>query len=165
MATEAQLVFADHAGRYYARQYSIPPVAGRVLGYLAVCDPPQQTIAELAETLLASRSAITGAVKLLEGYHGVRRERAAGDRVDKVSLDPAALEPQGFDAAAYKELAALAREGLGVLGDAPTGRRAVLEEVAALGDFLAEKMPAVYAEWRAYRETLRSSGEGKEGPS
>jgi len=29
--------------------------------------------------------------------------------------------------------------------------------------FLAEKMPAVYEEWRAYRETLRSSGEGEEG--
>jgi len=28
--------------------------------------------------------------------------------------------------------------------------------------FLAEKMPAVYEEWRAYRETLRSSG-GEEG--
>jgi hypothetical protein len=91
--------------------------------------------------------------------------RAAGDRVDKVSLDPAALEPQGFDAAAYKELAALAREGLAVLRDAPTDRRAVLEEVAALGDFLAEKMPAVYEEWRAYRETLRSPGEEMEGQS
>jgi hypothetical protein len=52
-----------------------------------------------------------------------------------------------------------------VLRDAPAARRAVLEEVAALGDFLAEKMPAVYEEWRAYRETLRSSGEGEDGQS
>jgi hypothetical protein len=157
MATEAELVFADRAGRYYVRQYNIPPVAGRVVGYLAVCDPPQQTIADLAETLLASRSAITGAVKLLEDYHAVQRERAAGDRVDKVSLAPAALEPRGFDPRAYKELA--------VLRDAPADRRAVLEEVAALGDFLAEKMPAVFEEWRAQRETLRSSREGEEGQS
>src|SRR5690242_6766337 len=51
---------------------------GNRVGYLAVCDPPQQTIDELAEALLASRSAITGAVKLLEGYRAVRRERVAG---------------------------------------------------------------------------------------
>ena len=39
--------------------------SGRLLGYLAVCDPPEQTIGELAEALLASRSAIAGAVKVL----------------------------------------------------------------------------------------------------
>jgi hypothetical protein len=165
MASEEQLAWADRAGRYYVRQYNIPPVAGRVVGYLAVCDPPEQTIDQLAETLLASRSAIAGAVKLLEGYRAVRRERAAGDRVDRVSLAPSALEPRGFDPVVYKELAGLAREGLAVLGDAPAGRRAVLEEVAALADFLAEKMPAVFEEWRARRETLRSSRDGEEGQS
>jgi DNA-binding MarR family transcriptional regulator len=151
MATEAQLAFAEHAGTYYAREYRMPPIAGRVIGYLAICDPPQQTIADLAGALLASRSAITGAVKLLEGYHAVRRTRAAGDRVDRVSLDPAGLEPAGFDAAVYREMAALAREGLSLLTDAPPDRRRVLEDVAALGDFLAERMPALLDEWRAYR--------------
>jgi DNA-binding MarR family transcriptional regulator len=162
MTTDAELVFADHAGRFYARQYGIPPVAGRLLGYLAVCDPPQQTIADLAEALLASRSAITGAVKLLEGFRAVRRERAAGDRVDRVSLDPAGLEPRGFDSSVYKEMAALAREGLTLLQDAPPARRDVMEDVAALGDFLAEKMPALLEEWRARREAQRASREEKE---
>ena len=151
MATEAQLAFAERAGTYYAREYRMPPIAGRVIGYLAICDPPQQTIADLAGELLASRSAITGAVKLLEGYHAVRRTRAAGDRVDRVSLDPAGLEPSGFGAAVYREMAALAREGLSLLTDAPPDRRRVLEDVAALGDFLAERMPALLDEWRAYR--------------
>jgi hypothetical protein len=41
-------------------------MVGRLIGYLSVCDPPDQTIAELADALLASRSAITGAVKTLE---------------------------------------------------------------------------------------------------
>jgi DNA-binding MarR family transcriptional regulator len=151
MATEAELAFAEHAGTYYAREYRMPPIAGRLIGYLAICDPPQQTIADLAETLLASRSAITGAVKLLEGYRAVHRTRAAGDRVDHVSLDPAGLEPKGFDAAVYREMAALAREGLSLMKDAPPGRRGVLEDVAALGDFLAERMPALLEEWREHR--------------
>jgi hypothetical protein len=63
--------------------------------------------------------------------------RAAGDRVDHVSIDPAGLEPKGFDAAIYKEQAAVAREGLALLKNPPPARRAILEEVAALGDFLA----------------------------
>jgi hypothetical protein len=151
MATGAQLAFAEHAGTYYAREYRMPPIAGRVIGYLAICDSPQQSVADLAEALLASRSAITGAVKLLAGYRAVRRTRAAGDRTDRVSLDPAGLEPAGFDAAGYREMAALAREGLSLMKDAPADRRRVLEDVAALGDFLAERMPALLEEWRAYR--------------
>jgi hypothetical protein len=154
MVTEAELAFAERAGTFYAREYRIPPIAGRLVGYLAICDPPQQTIADLAGTLLASRSAITGAVRLLEGYHAVRRTRAAGDRVDRVSLDPAALEPGGFDAAVYREMAALAREGLALLKDAAPARRGVLEDTAALGDFLAERMPALLEEWRVRRTAL-----------
>lgn len=89
----------------------------------------------------------------------MRRTRAAGDRVDHVSIDPAGLEPKGFDAGAYEQMAALAREGLVLLKDAPPGRRAVLEDVAALGDFLAKRMPALLEEWRARRAAVRASGE------
>ena len=63
MPTDAEITFADHMGRFYARRYGFPPMVGRLLGYLAVCDPPEQTIGELAEALLASRSAVAGAVK------------------------------------------------------------------------------------------------------
>jgi DNA-binding MarR family transcriptional regulator len=158
MPHDAQLTFADHLGRFYARQYSFPPMAGRLLGYLLVCDPQQQTIDELGEALLASRSAITGAVKLLEGYHMVRRTRIAGERMDRVSLDPQSEQPQNFDAAVHREHAALFREGLALLADASPERRAPLEEMVALADFLAERLPALRDEWHTYRDAFRASG-------
>lgn len=151
MDRDAELAYADRAGRLYAREYGFPPVTGRVLGYLAVCDPPQQTIADLAEALLASRSAITGAVRQLEDHHAVRRTRAAGERVDRVSLRPAAtLEPRGFSAALYQEQADLAREALALAGGSPE-RRAVLEDAADFYDFLAARLPEVLAEWHQRR--------------
>jgi DNA-binding MarR family transcriptional regulator len=158
MSRDAQMLFADHVGRFYARQYGFPPMAGRLLGYLFVCDPPKQTIDELAEALLASRSAITGAVKLLEGYQMVRRTRTAGERMDRVSLDPASRQPQNFDSTLHKEHAALFREGLALLADAPPERRAPLEEMVALADFLSERLPALLDEWHAHRDRLRTSG-------
>ncbi|GAA2894879.1 hypothetical protein [Nonomuraea rubra] len=107
-------------------------MAGRVLGYLLNCRPPQQTIAQLSEALLAGRSAITGAVTLLAGHNAVRRFRSAGQRVDHVSLDPRALEPKGFSASPYQEQAALARMALDLLADDDAERRAIVEEAAAL---------------------------------
>jgi ABC-2 type transport system permease protein len=55
--TDAEITFADHMGRFYARRYAFPPMVGRLIGYLAVCDPPEQSIGDLADALLASRSA------------------------------------------------------------------------------------------------------------
>jgi len=141
-------------------------VAGRVVGYLAVCDPPQQTIDELAETMLASRSAITpGRSSCLRGTGpcAASAPRATGSSGSASLRRP--WSRAGSILWSTRSWRGWPREGLGVLGDAPADRRAFLEEVAALADFLAEKMPAVFEEWRARREALRSSGEGEKGQS
>ena len=156
MHTDDQLRFADHLGRYVVREMNLPPVAGRLLGYLGVCDPAEQTINELADALLASRSAITQAVVLLEGIGLVRRSRARGERVDRVTvhLDVDIFE-RDLDATGYVDQAALLRQGAALLPKKDTsGRRGALEELAALNDFMAEKLPQLKEEWRARRAGL-----------
>lgn len=159
MPTDAEITFADHMGRFYARRYAFPPMVGRLIGYLAVCDPPEQSIAELAEALLASRSAIAGAVNTLETMHTVRRSRAAGERMDRVRIDMSSPQSMGMDLTEYEELRDLAREGLDVLGDAPAERRAVLLEMSAFAEFLLGQMPRFQQEWEARREALVAAGE------
>ena len=76
MPRNEEITFADHLGRFYAHRYAFPPMVGRVLGYLLVCEPRDQSIAELSEALLASRSAITGALDVLERIHAIQRSHA-----------------------------------------------------------------------------------------
>jgi hypothetical protein len=159
VSSDAEITFADHMGRFYARRYAYPPMVGRLVGYLAVCDPPEQSIGELAEALLASRSAIAGAVKVLEAAHAIRRTRAAGERMDRVGLDQSSPKARGFDLTEYQELGDLAREGLEVVEDAPVERRAVLLEMAAFADFLCEQLPVLQKDWIARRDALRAAGE------
>jgi DNA-binding transcriptional ArsR family regulator len=161
---DAELTFADHMGRFYARRYAFPPMVGRLLGYLAVCDPPEQTISELADALLASRSAITGAVKALEMLHVISRSRSAGERMDRVRIDLSTPESMGMDITEYEELGELAREGLQVLRDAPTARRAVLLELSAFADFLLEQIVRFEKEWKDRRADLVASGDLPEEP-
>jgi DNA-binding transcriptional regulator GbsR (MarR family) len=134
-------------------------MVGRLIGYLAVCDPPNPTIAELAEALLASRSAIAGAVKVLETIHVVRRSRVAGERMDRVRIDLTSQQSMGLDVSEYEEMRELAREGLEVLGDASLERRAALLEMSAFADFLVEEMPKLEQEWEARRRALVASGD------
>jgi DNA-binding transcriptional regulator GbsR (MarR family) len=156
--TDAEITFADHMGRFYARRYGFPPMMGRLLGYLSVCDPPEQSIGELAEALLASRSAVAGAVKVLEATRAIRRSRAAGERVDRVRIDLTSPQSMGMDISEYEELRELAQEGLEVVRDAPMERQAVLLEVSAFADFLVERIPLLQQEWDARREALVAAG-------
>ena len=159
MPRDEEITFADHLGRFYARRYGFPPMVGRVLGYLLVCDPPGQTIAELSDALLASRSAITGALDVLERLHAIRRSRAAGERMDRVRVDFSSAQARGFDISEYQELGDLAREGLQVLTDASPERRTTLVEMAAFADWLVDRTRAMQQEWEAHRDALRASGE------
>ncbi|WP_246281564.1 GbsR/MarR family transcriptional regulator [Fodinicola acaciae] len=149
-----KLRFADLIGRFYAREYAFPPMAGRLMGFLLVCDPPRQSIAELSDALRASRSAITGAVKMLEERRIVSRWREAGERVDSIEIDPSCLvRPRGFDGGLFHEMAALAREGLTHLDhDAPT-QTAMLREAVEFYEFLARRIPALADEWWSQRKS------------
>src|SRR5258706_15340973 len=158
MPTDAEITFADHAGRFYARRYGMAPMVGRLLGYLAICDPREQSIAELAEALLASRSAIAGAVKTVDTLGLIRRSRAAGDRMDRIWIDMTSARSTGFDVTEYQEQGDLAREGLALLADEPPERRAVLLEWAAFADFLVARLPELEKDWKAHRESLRAAG-------
>jgi hypothetical protein len=159
MPTDAQITFADHMGRFYARRFSFPPMVGRLIGYLAVSDRPDPTIGELAEALLASRSAIAGAVKSLETLHVVRRSRVAGERMDRVSLDMSTPQSMGMDVSEFEELLELTHEGLEVLGDAPADRRAVLLEMSAFAEFLLEQIPKFQEAWEVRRQELVAAGD------
>src|ERR1700733_5976507 len=159
MPRDEEITFADHLGRFYARRYAFPPMVGRVLGYLLAREPLEQSIAELSEALLASRSAITGALEVRERLHPTQRSRAAGERMDRVRLDFSSAQSRGFDITEYQELGDLAREGLEVLKDAPRERKTDALEMAAFADFLVEQTNRMQKEWEAHRDALRARGE------
>jgi DNA-binding MarR family transcriptional regulator len=165
MPSDAELTFADHTGRFYARRFGMAPMVGRLVGYLMVCDPREQSISELADALLASRSAIANAVNTLETLRLIQRSRAAGERMDRVRIDTSGPNAMGFDVSEYREMADLAWEGLRLLADAPPERKALLLEWAAFADFLVERMPVWEREWKDHREELRTAGELPDDPT
>src|SRR5918999_1771199 len=131
MPVDVELAFADQVGRFFARQYGLPPATGRVAGWLLICDPPEQTAAEIAEALQTSRSAVGSAIAALENQGLILRTRAAGERADRVSFHPDAAV-RGMEAPdEHEAMRALMRHGLDLLRDAPPARRARLLGAAA----------------------------------
>ena len=152
MNNDRLLSYVDRAGQFYSHYSSISPVAGRLLGYLTICEPEQQSINQLTVALKTSRSAIVGAVQVLENRHIVKRMRFAGSRNDLISFYAAAFENRGFDGTAYVELANLFKEGINLLNTKSPERHTQLEELVQFSKFLAKRMPLLQKEWYTQRD-------------
>lgn len=61
---EELLDWVERVSTYLARD-GVPPIAGRVLGWLMVCDPPEQSAGEISAAIGASRASLTSNLRLL----------------------------------------------------------------------------------------------------
>ncbi|WP_433519391.1 GbsR/MarR family transcriptional regulator [Nonomuraea sp. CA-143628] len=60
----SSLEWVERVAMYLARD-GVPPIAGRVLGWLMVCDPPEQSAGQISEAIGASRASLTSNLRLL----------------------------------------------------------------------------------------------------
>ena len=77
--TPGESEFVEEMGQFLA-SLGMTPMAGRMWGWLLICEPPEQTAAEIAEALHASRGAISGTARLLANAGLVRRARDPEDK-------------------------------------------------------------------------------------
>jgi hypothetical protein len=71
--------FAESCG-LLLQDEGLPPMAGRVLGWLLVCTPEQQSAADLQRGLKASAGSVNGSIHLLQRAKLIERVAIPGDR-------------------------------------------------------------------------------------
>jgi DNA-binding transcriptional regulator GbsR (MarR family) len=159
-ATAAELQYVEEVALGFERQ-GLFRMAGRVLGWLLICDPPGQTFGQLAEVLQASKGSISAAMKFLVPAGLVERISRPGDRRDYYRCRPGAWAELARDQSRqYGDFRKLAQRGLELLADAPTVRRERLQDMHDFYGWLEREMPALWARWRAQQEQERRGGTG-----
>ena len=124
--------------------YGMTPMAGRMWGWLLICEPPEQTAAEIAEALHASRGAISGTARLLANAGMIRRTTRPGDRREYFSAPPETFESFLQSAASiYRQFRLMAERGLEAIADRPPASRARLEEFRDVFAFVEREVPVV----------------------
>lgn len=151
--------FIDSTGTWLSKSYGMPTMAGRALGWLLVCDPAEQTAADLAEALEASKGAISGATGWLVRTKLAERIHIRGERADRFRVRGEAWAEQIHDLAPMKEVRALLAAGLEALAEEPASRRARLEEIDLLYAWFESRMPSLWEEWLAYKRATREGEE------
>ena len=145
-------------------QIGMPRMAGRILGWLFISDPPHQSTDQLAEALMASKGSISTMTRLLIRIGLIERISLPGVRHDYFRIRPGALQhqlKQGVEQVAM--FRKLAERGLELMeGKAPQTRQG-LEEMRDMYAFFEREFPALVERWEQERRKSRSQLVSKEG--
>jgi hypothetical protein len=133
----------------------MPPIAGRALGWLMVCDPPEQSAGQLGAAIGASPASLTTNLRLLIAMGLVNRRTRTGERVAYYRVEDDAwqrvISRQVATVASYGELA---EDGLTLVGP-DSARAGRLQDLRAAFCWMARVFaeaappPEPGANWKA----------------
>jgi len=149
--TDDQATFVEAMGQFLGSS-GMTPMAGRMWAWLLICDPPEQTAAQLAEELHASRGSISSTARLLATAGFVRRTTRRGDRREYFSAPLGTFRALVDGAGAvYRRFREVSQLGIIAISDLPPPKRARIEEVAAFAAFVESEMPMLIDRFHAVR--------------
>ena len=147
--------FVDEMGHFLS-SLGMTPMSGRMWAWLLICEPAEQTAAEIAEALHASRGAISGTARLLATSGLIRRSTRRGDRREYFSAPPEGLESLlGSAAGIYQQMRTIAERGLEAVADRSVASRTRLQEFHDVMAFVEREVPRVIATYLSERSEGR----------
>jgi DNA-binding transcriptional regulator GbsR (MarR family) len=149
--TDDEAAFVETMGQFLGSS-GTTPMAGRMWGWLLICEPPEQSATDLARELVASRGSISGTARLLATAGLIRRTTRRGERREYFSVPPGAfgtlIESAG---AAYGRIRRLTDQGLLLMAERPPEARLRLQEVHDAFAFFESEYPALLARFHHER--------------
>ena len=77
---ERLLRWVERVAAFCVEEWGLPPITGRILGWLMICDPAEQSAGQIAEVIGASRASLTSNMRFLTAIGLVKKVRKPGDR-------------------------------------------------------------------------------------
>jgi DNA-binding transcriptional regulator GbsR (MarR family) len=149
---EEQLRYVEELALFF-EQTGLSRALGRVLGWLLICDPPQQTMDDLVTSLQISKSSVSTATRQLIQAGLIERISLPGERRDFYRIgDGVWIKAMQARMAQVTALRQLAEKGLSLLAQAEPERRLRLQEMWDTYAFFEEAMPRLLAQWEAERK-------------
>lgn len=152
--------FIEEVGMMLEVRAGTPRMAGRAIAWLLVCDPPEQSAAELAAVLQASKGSISTTTRMLLRMGLIERVRLRGERFDRFRASPQTWDDFLWEDERFSAPRRVLGLGLEALEDEPRSRRARLEEVDALYAWWERRLPELRREYLAERRSRSEDHRG-----
>jgi DNA-binding transcriptional regulator GbsR (MarR family) len=138
----------ERMSAFCGSEYGLPPTAGRVLGWLMICDPPEQTAAQIGAAIGASPASLSTNMRLLTDAKFVVRRGQRGARTQVYRVEDDAWESVVRQRiASLTEFRDLTADGVALAGGTSNPRASRLQTARDVYDWMAkcltaEPMPA-----------------------
>ena len=150
----ARLEFAEEMGIFFEKT-GFPRMAGRIWGWLLVCDPSEQTAAQIAEALQASRGSISTMTRLLQMW-GVERVGIPGRRGGCYRIRSGSfVKLLQTEIQMFSEIRGLTERGLSILRNEPAAVRERLREGFDLFTFVEKEYPELIEKWLRQQQAIQ----------
>lgn len=127
-----------------------PRISGLIMGWLMICDPPEQSFADLVEHLQVSKASISNMTRMLLQAGLIEKTRIPGERQIHFRIKEGAwsdvLKSEMDLIYAMREIS---KKGLELIKDETGTDRSRLAEMHKFYEFAANRMPCLIEEYRA----------------
>lgn len=145
--------FVEDMGLRYEEE-GFPPMAGRLTGWLLVCDPPHQTAGELASALGASPGSISTVTRMLVQCGLLERVAIPGQRTTAFRVrSRASTEVLKRLLGRAQAMRRLLSRGLEILEGVPEDRRERLRDQVDFHEFFEREIPTLLERYERERTT------------
>jgi hypothetical protein len=134
---------------------------GRVMAWLLLAEPPEQSLTEIAQGLGVSKAAVSTSARSLLQSRAVERVSEPGRRGDYYRSLPGKLEGV-LHLDHITSLGHLVDRSLELVAakDQSQSNYALLREMRAFIDFLEAEVPGLVSRWQAHREATQAEPAG-----
>jgi predicted transcriptional regulator len=155
--------FVEDFSLFAEREIGISQTMGRIMGWLLVCEPPQQTLDEISDALDMAKSTISTTIRAMTQIGMVERVSVRGDRRHFYQIrNDFWIDAFERSMVQFTTFQKMAERGLTIIsGDNATRQR--LAQMQTLYAFLNREMPALLERWHA--EQSESKHDESENPT
>jgi len=144
--------FIENIGLFFETQ-RLPRLAGRMVGYLLICDPPEQTANEIGGMLEMSKGSVSTMTRLLMQMGMIEKVSPFGTRRDYYRIHPRASEQLLLARQdEFSQLRNLVSQGLAVLDNEDQTSQQRLIEMRAMCQLVVDEVPHLIEQLRKVRQ-------------
>lgn len=143
-----QQKYIEDFGLFF-EQMGLNRTAGRIFGWLLICDPPEQTLDDLTEALQMAKSTISTSARFLTEVGIIERVSKPGIRKDFYRISPTFWE-NALNASIeqFRGFKHFAEVGLRLIDEETSEhQRRTLTHMHSLYSFMMREFPAMLERW------------------
>ena len=135
-------------GAIILEQFGWPRMAGRIMMYLTVCDPPYQSHKDIVTYLKASKASVSTMLQQLREAEFVEKIAFPGERIDYYKIKEEAWHNICQRRhALYKSVVNLSNDGLEIFKDVPEDKKKRLADFRDFHTWLSRCYGGALDEW------------------